>query len=190
MDGYEVEVKAVLRRGAPGKERDVLKESMVRRIAELGGKLRSIVEHEDIYLSHPSRDFKETDEAFRIRKERRDDRPFVLMTYKGPKLSERSKSRFEKEVALQGGDCADDILELLVKLGFSKVLEVKKSRTFLDLGDVKLSIDEVEGLGLFLEAEVRSEDIRGSEDELFELMGRLEVREFERRSYLELLLEK
>lgn len=190
MDGYEVEVKAVLHRGPPGTESDRIKENTILKVLGLGGRPGPLVEHEDTYLSHPSRDLAGTDEALRIRKESRDGEHSVSITYKGPKLSERSKARYEKEVVLPGTDDAEGILEILGRLGFSKVLRVMKKRMFMDMGEIKVSVDEVHGLGLFLEAEIWSEDIKGSEEMLFDLMKRLGASEFERRSYLELLLEK
>ena len=189
---YEVEVKSAVCLGE-GEHVRALEEA-ARRLLGLGatdmGRMRQV----DIYLSHPDRDFSRTDEAFRIRfeeasgaeglPERR-----IFLTYKGPKLSERSKARVEHEVSLDPETTVETLKSLLEGLGFGMVMEVKKSRHVLELYGFEVNIDLVDGLGLFVEVERISDDIQGTEDEAIELLTDLGWTEFERRSYLELLIE-
>ncbi len=160
-----------------------------------GGSLKRTVEHEDAYLSHPCRDFAERDETLRVRTERdagpgSSGTPETYLTFKGPKLSPRSKARYEKEVRVSGPHGPEDLEELLEQLGFRKVLIVQKKRAVLDLEGLDVSVDLVKGLGVFAEVELLSEDVKGAEDRVLALMGSLGWTALERRSYLEMLLEK
>ncbi|MBP7604489.1 MAG: class IV adenylate cyclase, partial [Spirochaetes bacterium] len=136
----------------------------------------------DSCCNHPSRDFATTDEDFRIRRARGG----VVVTYKGTKIGERSKTRYENEVAL---DDADAFAEILLRLGFRPVRAVKKRRELYALEGAHVCLDSVEGLGYFAEIEILSEDREEAEQKLFTLAERLGLARFERRSYLELLLE-
>ena len=150
-------------------------------ITSLGGEpLGSRVET-DIYYNHPSRNFAETDEALRIRTA---DRKRIL-TYKGPKIGTRSKTRIEKEVAV---DDFDNMNDILVHLGFIETGRVNKTREGYKLEEVHICIDSVDGLGNFVELEKISAEKEETEDRLFDLAAKLGLSRFERRSYLELVL--
>lgn len=133
----------------------------------------------DTYFSHPCRDFAESDEALRIR--RQDEECYL--TYKGPKKDDFSKTRKEIEVPTSEG-----IGALLESLGFSEVHTVSKTRRPFRKGSIMLFLDEVEGLGSFLEIESLSGEDVSAED----LLGILHDMglESETRSYLELLMEE
>jgi len=92
------------------------------------------------------------------------------------------KSREEIEVEVSDGE----IQELLLRLGFREVATVKKRRRLYRVGDVLLSLDDVEGLGLFAEAEVRGDLNR--EEDLLDLLKKLGGGEPIRKSYLEMLI--
>ena len=114
----------------------------------------------------------------------------TVITYKGAKTDHRSNTRLEYETALGEGKTARAIL---LALGFSPVLTVSKHRRTFRRGDVTACLDQVEGLGSFLELEHLLQDESGRDsavDELLALLGRLGVerQSLERRSYLELLL--
>jgi len=186
MTGHEVEVKAVLFRGDDLEEMDRKISSMDTLIQENGGSFLKEVEQMDIYLSHHARDFSETDEAFRIRLE---DVEGVKLTYKGPKISDRSKSRLEKEIELKVYDL-DGLRKIFSHLGFNEVMSVIKTRRIFDLHGIEVDLDKVIGLGVFCELEISSDNIKEAEDRILAEMKKLGWTEFERRSYLELLLEK
>jgi len=147
--------------------------------------------HEDIYFNHPCRDFSETDEALRIRIKRFNGHFEAFLTYKGPKIDRLSKSRKEIEVSIED---VDAYLELLSILGFTEVLTVKKTREkyYVEKG-VTVTLDDVEGLGKFVEIEKLAKDEKEVQREvprLMEILKSLGVEKFERKSYLELLMEK
>ncbi|WP_324735895.1 class IV adenylate cyclase [Thermococcus sp. SY098] len=147
--------------------------------------------HEDIYYQHPCRDFSKTDEALRIRIKRFNGHFEAFLTYKGPKLDNMSKTRKEIEVPISDVDAYSD---LLTSLGFEKVLTIVKVREkyYVEKG-VTITLDEVEGLGKFIEIEKLVKEEKDIKNEVKKLRGILEdlgVERFERRSYLELLLEK
>jgi len=146
---------------------------------------------DDTYYGHPCRDFAETDEALRIRVKRFDGHFEAFLTYKGPKLDSDSKTREEIEVELPDPDKQAFILE---RLGFREVLNVRKTREkyYVDRG-VVLTLDDVEGLGKFVEIERLVEtpsEIPPTVEYLKGVLRSIGVENFERRSYLELLLER
>jgi len=135
------------------------------------------VVQEDVYLSHPCRDFSKTDEALRVR---RVGGKWYL-TYKGPKLDTASKTREEVEIRT-----SPRIREILSKLGFSEVARVVKRRTAYRQGDTLLCLDEVDGLGNFVELESVSHSLSALPG-LLDILSELGLKG-ETRSYLELLL--
>ncbi len=137
----------------------------------------------DTYFNHPSRDFARTDEALRIRHVSGKN----ILTYKGPKLGERSKTRFEQEVMIEDYGSMEKIL---FKLGFVESGRVEKTRDVYKIGDIEVCIDNVPGLGIFVELEKIAASREEVEKELFSLAESLGLNEFERKSYLEMLLEK
>jgi len=146
----------------------------------------------DIYYSHPSRDFAETDEALRIR--RMGDKNFI--TYKGPKVDDSTKTRREIEVPLvSGAKGAANIIETFEALGFTQVAEVTKNRRRCTIQfegfEVQVAMDEVLGLGTFVELEITAEEngVDSAKSALQNLSEQLGLTESERRSYLELVLE-
>jgi len=145
--------------------------------------------HEDTYYSHPCRDFSKTDEALRIRIKRFNGHFEAFLTYKGPKIDETSKTREEIEVEITDSDAHSKILE---KLGFVEVIVVEKVREkyFVERG-VTIALDELEGLGKFVEIEAMVEDdkeVPKTVEKLKNILLQLGVERFERRSYLEMLM--
>jgi len=168
----EVEVKA----RAP--------EDLAERIAALGATLLAVENHHDLYFNSPQRDFKESDEALRIRIKEEGAR----LTYKGPKLDQTTKSRLEWTVLI------DDPLQMeqiLSSLGFVLSAQVRKRRAKYSYDKAVLAIDEVEGLGRFVEVEAKGEgDYEEQKQKVLSILSRLGLHESIRSSYLELLEEK
>lgn len=84
---------------------------------------------QDEYFNHPSRDFRETDEALRIRRLGCE----LILTWKGPRLDSLSKSRRELEAPFDvPADHIDTRLkaltEILLALGFTRSGSVRKLR--------------------------------------------------------------
>ncbi|MEM3139014.1 MAG: class IV adenylate cyclase [Archaeoglobaceae archaeon] len=133
----------------------------------------------DIYLNHPCRDFAETDEALRIRVEKK-----IKLTYKGPKVDSETKSREEVNLEVNS---FDDALKLFELLGFKKFRTVRKRRKIFKFEKAIICIDSVEGLGDFIEIEV--EDGLEKKEEIFKIAETLGYSRAEsiRLSYLEML---
>lgn len=153
---------------------------------------KSHVEHqEDSYFNSPIKDFAKTDEALRIRKVNVNNKSKIFITYKGPKIDAQSKTREEIEVGIEDSNKVAKIFE---HLGFKKVAKVVKNRTIYNLNEYIISLDEVEGLGPYMEIETDLED--GSEfkeelNKIFSILKKLGIEDgFERTSYLELLEDK
>jgi len=154
------------------------------RILAMGATLVGTENHDDLYFNSPQRDFRVTDEALRIRIKEEGPR----LTYKGPKLDAQTKSRRELTVRI---DDPSQMCQILEALGFVLSGEVKKRRTKYFWQKVTLALDEVEGLGCFLEIEATGgEEWEGEKELVQSLLRRLELGESIRESYLELLEEK
>lgn len=154
-------------------------DSVISRLNELGGCYIGRRDERDVYFNHPSRDFKNTDEALRLRQT--GDK--CLITYKGPKLSANTKTRIEHETVIGDYNSARNIL---AALGFIESGIVEKTRTLYRLGEMEVCLDEVDGVGMFVELEIIGELADGIETRLFDTASRLGLSRFERRSYLEL----
>jgi adenylate cyclase class 2 len=147
----------------------------------------------DRYFAHPARDFAKTDEALRIRRVGQQN----YVTYKGPKLDATTKTRRELELDLETGDAGfHRFSELLTALGFQPVADVRKTRRPFELRwegrIVEAALDEVSDVGRFVELEliVSADEVEAAKACLVSLAERLQLSNSERRSYLELLLEK
>ncbi|MDD4566748.1 putative adenylyl cyclase CyaB [Methanoculleus chikugoensis] len=106
----------------------------------------------DVYYNAPHRDFGETDEALRVRY----DDTGVTVTYKGPKIRVGSaKAREEFNLAVADGETLEGILS---RLGFRRAAMVLKVREFYEMGDVTVTLDDVEGLGTFAEIEILTDE--------------------------------
>ena len=169
----EIEVKA------PAEDLEIIATHLQR----LGEVFTGRAHQTDRYFSHPQRDFAQTDEALRIRIA--DDSAFL--TYKGRKIDKLSKTREEIEVAVSDAAAATRLLE---RLGFVPVAVVRKFRRTYDLDEFTICLDDVAGLGTFVEVEARGvADIEKARDGALALLAQLKLQRTERRSYLELLLE-
>jgi adenylate cyclase class 2 len=141
-----LEVEAKFAVPEPGDVRDRLNRQrvpMVRRQQE-----------RDVYYNAPHRDFGETDEALRVRY----DDTGVSVTYKGPKVRVGSaKAREEFNLAVASGETLEEILS---RLGFRRAAVVSKVREFYEMEDVTVTLDDVEGLGTYIEIEILTEDAK------------------------------
>jgi len=154
------------------------------RILALGAILMGEENHRDLYFNSPFRDFRKSDEALRIRIKEEGAR----LTYKGPRMDAMTKSRLERTVQI---DDPVEMEQILASLGFVLSAEVRKRRTKYSLGDVTLALDEVEGLGSFLEVEAGGEaDWEEQKEKVLFILRDLGLEESIRSSYLELLEEK
>jgi adenylate cyclase class 2 len=147
----------------------------------------------DLYYAHPARDFAVTDEALRIR--RSGDANWI--TYKGPKIDATTKTRREIDLPLPGGpEGYASWASLVEALGFRPVAEVSKERRKALVAwegrRVEVSLDRVHDVGTFVELELvtDADDVASAKSCIASLAQRLGLSGSERRSYLELLLER
>ncbi len=154
-----------------------------KRLEELGASYLGEEVQKDTYFQHPERDFVKTDEALRIRDV---DGKFTL-TYKGPKLDKLTKTREELNVDIQDRKAME---EVLFRLGFRAAAKVEKRRRNYRAGEYRVMLDEVKGIGDFLEIEKEAQEYEP--EELIAFLGELGIKEdaVERRSYLEILTSK
>ena len=160
------------------------KDEITEKLKKLGFKFIKKKFQEDIYFNGIDRDFRKTDEALRIR----DDNGTYYVTYKGPKIDRISKTREEIEVRI---DDKEKMRQIFKKLGFREVRPIRKVREIYKKDDITASIDDVEGLGLFLELEKNIYNINEKDEALKELMEILKALNISkdntiRKSYLEL----
>lgn len=163
----EVEVKAPVH-DASGTEACVV---------SLGGVFIGEEVQRDTYFNAPDRDFRETDEALRLR----ECRGKTFLTYKGPKQGAKTKTRREIEFMV------DPLMaDVLGELGYTKKGVVEKKRKYFRLEGLTVCLDEVHGLGSCIEIESTS---LSDEDKIRGLLGKLGIDKDSctLKSYLELL---
>jgi adenylate cyclase, class 2 len=148
---------------------------------------------EDDYFNAPDRDFKETGEAFRLRRIGQTN----FLTYKGPKHPGEVKIRPELEIPLRDGDeAAAQHRELLQYLGYRPVAVVRKQRRLFHLRrdgwTLDVCLDAVDDLGHFAEVEILApeDQIEAARAVLLDTVQALGLTRLEPRSYLTLLLAR
>jgi adenylate cyclase class 2 len=168
-------------------------QQLLERLAELDAKQMETELHVDTYLAHPCRDFRVTDEAFRLRQYNSQ----ACVTYKGKRLPGNVKTRPEIELPIRHADIPQ-WLEMMQHLGFQPKPEVRKTRrvfslTISDQHPYTIALDEVASLGSFAEIELIIADL-GMLDEarsrIETLSQSLGLTQIQPRSYLSLLLAK
>ena len=165
------------------------------RVLELTARELGMESQEDLYLAHPSRDFAQTGEAFRIRRIESLNR----ITYTGPRQPGPTKTREEIEIGFDSGpEAFQGLQKVLFSLGFRPVATVRKQRISFEVQKlgrtILVVIDEVEGLGTFSEIETIVEgasELAGSQAAIQNLAIQLglDPQAAEPRSYLRMLLE-
>jgi adenylate cyclase class 2 len=168
-------------------------QDLEKRLIALGATIAEAQLEVDLYFAHPMRDFSKTDEALRIRRRG----PKNFLTYKGPKIDTTTKTRKELDLILPPEEQSALIWQsLLEALGFTVVREVRKQRRKALVPwqgrQIECSLDQVEQLGSYCELELQTGQIglEAAKACIAALAAELELKQSERRSYLELLLEK
>ncbi|NLI63051.1 MAG: class IV adenylate cyclase [Methanosarcinaceae archaeon] len=144
----------------------------------------------DQYFNDPNRDFAKTNEALRIRTINDESE----ITYKGNMLDDVSKTRPEFNSPVD----KYNMTQILLSLGYVLSDTVEKTREIHKYEDMTLCFDNVKGIGEFLEIEIGLEDdsskkeITEATNRIFEFLKTLgiEREKSERKSYLELIIEK
>lgn len=188
-ESYEVEVKVPIA--------DI--EMMEQKLLALGARFLNAEVQIDTYVDHPCRAFGKTDEAVRVRTRQpvgntkpAPSRSINELTYKGPKVDKKTKTRLEYTVGIDDTDSLSAILE---SLGFKRVGKIIKKRKFYSLREITISIDDVESVGLFLELESiahSKKEMESAKKTIFDLLDELgfDPRQSIRDSYLQLFMHK
>ena len=183
---YEVEVKVRA-------DHDAVRE----RLADAGAERVERVRQTDTYYDAPHRDFAETDEALRLRRESDADadegraaaEAATRVTYKGPLVEDESKTREEFETGVGDGETTHEVLS---RLGFAPAATVEKERERYAIDGYTVTLDAVEGLGEFVEVEreAREADVEETRAGAFEVLRSLGLDPDDgiRTSYLGMLL--
>jgi adenylate cyclase class 2 len=187
---YEVEIKLPI----------ADKETMKQKIIQAGGVPLSTDLQIDIYYDHPCRSFSETDESIRIRRRnltkdsltQDSEHAPVELTYKGPKVDKKTKTRIEYTVDLEEKNY-ENVTKILISTGFRFVATITKIREFFEISGITASLDDVTDVGLFIELELIADGddrMREARERILKLVKTLGLAEKDtiRESYLELYL--
>jgi adenylate cyclase class 2 len=150
-------------------------------LRKMGAQFIEDIRQIDTYYNHPCRNFAETDEALRIRC----SGAKYYLAYKGKKVDPESKTRKEIEVEIED---AHTTAELLVSLGFSPVADIKKVRKVYKLDTFTVCLDDVVNVGTFVEVETCGEHVEELRNSALSILNALNLKNYERKSYLELFL--
>ena len=180
---------------------------MRKKFEENNGIYKLSLNHEDTYFNMPKglRDFRQTDEALRLRKSiefNRDNKTKTqkinyYITYKGKKIDKTTKTREEIEVKITE---IEDMKKILKFLGFREVFTVVKKRELYDFifNDTRIEalIDYIPVLEQhFVEVELITESyetVDENKEILFKFLSIFGIKKQEsiRKSYLELIINK
>ena len=164
-----------------------------RRLLKSGFKEISFIEERDTYFDNQQGDIKANDEALRVRetKDHGTGKIRAQINFKGKKLDTSTMTREELETGVEDGEISRRILRAI---GYVQAApEVVKDRTMLQKEDVTACLDEVHGLGEFLELEILAD----SEEQKDAALGRIEnilnglgykISDTVRTSYLSMLM--
>ncbi|SIR88860.1 class IV adenylate cyclase [Natronorubrum thiooxidans] len=168
-------------------------EAVRTQLDELGATRERTIVQADTYYDAPHREFVETDEALRIRRESTPESGAeeTRVTYKGPLLDGESKSREEFETAVDDGETMDAIL---TNLGFAPAATVRKERDRFSFDGYTITLDAVDDVGEYVEVETdveREADLESAREGAYDVLERLGLEPDDqlRTSYLGLLLE-
>ncbi len=182
-------------------------DEMRKNFKKKNGKYKFSLIHEDTYFNMPNelRDFRQTDEALRIRKSIEYDKHDkdnkkncrYYITYKGKKIDLTTKSRKELEVKISDGEEMKEILKIL---GFQEIYTVKKERELYEFNfednNIEALIDYIPILKEhFLEVEIVTESpehLNEVSEILFRFLSIFGIKKEEsiRKSYLELITDR
>ena len=178
-----------------------------KKFEDFNGVYKLSLYHEDTYFNMPEglRDFKQTDEALRLRKSiefNRDNKTMAqkinyFMTYKGKRIDTTTKTREEIEVKI---DEITEMNKIFQLLGFREVFTVIKERElyafkYMD-SSIEALIDYIPILDQhFVEVELiaeSNEEANSKREILFQFLENFGIKKQEsiRLSYLELIANK
>ena len=161
---------------------------MIERIRGLKGEYKGEKTELDLYFDHPDIRIFRSGSALRVR----NANGVCRLTYKGPKKDDETTSREEIEIGIES---ASEMRKILAELGFYVLCEVKKQRKTYLLGDLIVTLDDVEDLGEFIEVEGKASndaEYMKKKKEIFMLLNDLKLSSevISKKSYLEMILDE
>ncbi|MDD5145446.1 MAG: class IV adenylate cyclase [Candidatus Pacebacteria bacterium] len=168
--GEEIEIKVKINRSEA--------DSIRKKLLMLGAILKEKKKEKDAYFTSAYEDFIKSKICLRIRQ--KDDA--LELTYKGPttKDMDNKKQFWKPEFNILLKSSKEEAESLLQALNFIKVAEVIKERETYDLGNQKITIDNVENAGWFVEIEginIKKSDREMALDKNMNLLSRLGLKE-------------
>ncbi len=125
-------------------------EGIRRRLEALSACFESAVVQVDTFYDGCEGGLRDAGCGLRVRRERAGSLRRSLLTYKGPRHEGPYKVREEIEFGVGDASLAGQLLE---RLGMSRVLVVEKQRQVARVERCQVCLDEVKGLGRFVEIE-------------------------------------
>ncbi|MEM1824255.1 MAG: class IV adenylate cyclase [Candidatus Nezhaarchaeales archaeon] len=141
----EVEVKVVL------SEKE--KQEVLKRLREACSS-EKVYEEEDIFFISTHDPLLGVDKTLKLRKSDGE----IKLVFKQRRPNRELKESLEFEVRVREED-VNNLVQLLRCLGFKESLVIKKKRRSFYLSECTINIDDVEGLGSFLEIEVLANEV-------------------------------
>jgi adenylate cyclase class 2 len=136
-----------------------------RTLARLGAKKLSEEHEKDVYYDR-SGELLSEGKTLRLRYSGHTKK----LTYKGPQTRRDVKALEEIEAGVDG-----DVEGILSRLGMREDLVKEKLRTTFELGGVKVNVDDVVGLGRFVELEAIADDVDRAKALLLAAFDRLGI---------------
>ena len=163
-------------------------------LKQLGFTEEELVVETDTYYTAAHHDFAALDEALRIRtvENLHTKEQSAVITYKGAKLDQTSMTRKELETEIGDAETGREILE---HIGFVPVPPVEKQRQYWKNGTITACVDNVKGLGDYLELEILADEEAQREEALEKLESILNqlgycMQDTTRTSYLSMLMRR
>ena len=156
----EVEVKL------PAADLDLIKEKLLK----TGFKENAFIEEHDTYFDNEQGDIRANGEALRVRETKNNltGKSRAQINFKGKKLDAHTMTREELETGVENGAVCRKILQAVGYMPAEP--EVIKDRTMLQKESVTACLDDVHGLGRFLELEILAD----SEEKKDAALGKIE----------------
>lgn len=152
-------------------------------------KLEGTGTNKDTYYTIKHRDFMATKECLRVRD--MPEKKKVVITYKpaSSKAMIQEKMIWKKELETTVGS-AEVIEGILEAIDAIKLVVVEKMRESYVKEDIHATIDQVKGVGCFMEIEKMSNDVEKTKRELWTLLGELGFTEsdIEVKNYRDLVM--
>ena len=144
------------------------RQALAAKLLELDFHPGRLLRETDVYFRAAHHDFVKRDEALRVREteDLETGEKTAQLNFKGPKLDDASMTRKEMETTVGDGGTVRAILE---QIGFTPVIPVEKVRQYFHRGRQTACVDQVTGLGDFLELEILTEAETGRSAALTEI---------------------